>query len=105
MTQSPPKSLIQHKAAQDSGDFGAAKYELRDVDVEAEAADVQAQAVVEQTGGEPAGEGRREVNSSRRQQKNKKRTLRLEVRSHRGASTFSFNKRRSRRLVAQVYAS
>lgn len=57
MTQSPPETLIQYKTAQDSRKFGNAKDELREVDVQAEAADVQAQAVVQQAGGEPAGRG------------------------------------------------
>lgn len=59
LTQSPPQTLVQDKAAQDSGKFRSAKDELREVDVQPKAADVQAQPIVQQTGGEPASRGER----------------------------------------------
>lgn len=50
LRQPPPDALVESETQQAAWDFGAAEHQLRDVDVRAETADVQAQAVIDETG-------------------------------------------------------
>lgn len=53
LSRPPPDALVESQTQQAPWDFHGAEDQLRDVDVHAETADVQTQAVIDETGGDP----------------------------------------------------